>query len=152
MTLTLNIDGLLKSKYLGPIILNTQLDIVRTQSPFWKPGSVRHIAARGKGRSNWLCFHEIDRILRRMFINIFTIINMSLEQKHSTEPAVTELIDWVLLNIDNKQVPFAVFMDLSKAFDTLDHKILIDKLQHHGTRGISLMWFESYLSKRTQYV
>ena len=72
--------------------------------------------------------------------------------KHSTELAVTELIDRVLLNIDNKQVPFAVFMDLSKAFDTLDHKILIDKLHHYGIRGISLMWFESYLYKRTQYV
>ena len=72
--------------------------------------------------------------------------------KHSTELAVIELIDRVLLNIDNKQVPFAVFMDLAKAFDTLEHKILIDKLQHYGIRGISLMWFESYLSKMTQYV
>ena len=72
--------------------------------------------------------------------------------KHSTELAVTELIDRVLLNIDNKQVPFAVFMDLSKAFDTLDHKILIDKLHHYDIRGISLMCFESYLYKRTQYV
>ena len=70
--------------------------------------------------------------------------------KHSTELAVTELIDRMLLNIDNKQVPFAVFMDLSKTFDMLDHKILIDKLQHYGIGGISLMWFESYLSKRTQ--
>ena len=59
--------------------------------------------------------------------------------KHSTELAVTELIDRVLLNIDNKQVPFAVFMDLSKAFDTLNHKISIDKLHHYGIRGISLM-------------
>ena len=71
---------------------------------------------------------------------------------HSTELAVTELIGRVFLNIDNKQVPFVVFMDLSKAFDTLDHKNLIDKLQHYGIRGILLMWFESYLSKRTQYV
>ena len=72
--------------------------------------------------------------------------------KYSTELAVIELIDRVLLNIDNKQVPFAVFMNLAKAFDTLEHKILIDKLQHYGIRGISLMWFESYLSKMTQYV
>ena len=43
-------------------------------------------------------------------------------------------------------------MNLSKAFDTLDHKILIVKLGYNGIRGISLMWFESYLSQRTQYV
>ena len=39
-------------------------------------------------------------------------------------------------------------MDLSKAFDMLDHKILIDKLGYYGIRGTSLMWFESYLSQR----
>ena len=39
-------------------------------------------------------------------------------------------------------------MNLSKALDTLDHKIVIDKLPHYGIRGISLMWFESYLSKK----
>ena len=45
-------------------------------------------------------------------------------------------------------------MDLSlpKAFDALDHKILIDKLCYYGIRGISLMWLESYLSQRTQHV
>ena len=72
--------------------------------------------------------------------------------KHSTELAVTELTDRMLINIDNKKLPLAIFMDLSKAFDTFDHQILIVKLCHYGIRGISLMWFESYLSQRTQYV
>ena len=72
--------------------------------------------------------------------------------KHSTELAVTELTDRILINIDNKKLPLAIFMDLSKAFDTLDHKILIDKLGYHGIRGTSLMLFESYLSQRIQYV
>ena len=72
--------------------------------------------------------------------------------KHSTELAVTELTDRILINIDNKKLPLAIFMDLSKAFDTLDHKILIDKLSYYGIRGTSLMWFESHLSQRTQYV
>ena len=72
--------------------------------------------------------------------------------KHSTELAVTELTDRILINIDNKKLSLAIFMDLSKAFDTLDHKILIDKLGYYGIRVTSLMWFESYLSQRTQYV
>ena len=46
-----------------------------------------------------------------------------------------------------KRITSPVIVDLSKAFDTLDHKIEIDKLQHYGIRGISLMWFESCLSK-----
>ena len=60
--------------------------------------------------------------------NLFHDSQYGFRAKHSTELAVTELIDQLLLNIDDKQVPFAVYMDLSKAFDTLDHKILIDKL------------------------
>ena len=49
-------------------------------------------------------------------------------------------------------MPFAIFVDLSKAFETLDHTILIDKLQHYGIRGLALICFESYLSKKTQFI
>ena len=54
--------------------------------------------------------------------------NRDLETKKSTELAVTELTDRILINNDSKKLPLAIFMDLSKAFDTLDHKISIDKL------------------------
>ena len=53
---------------------------------------------------------------------------------------------------EKKSTPLAIYMDLSKAFDTLDHKILIHKLEYYGIKGTELMWFKSYLSDRKQFV
>ena len=54
--------------------------------------------------------------------------------------------------LDNKKVAFGLFIDPFKAFDTLNHEILLDKLGHYGVRGIALQWFKSYLSCRKQFV
>ena len=72
--------------------------------------------------------------------------------KHSTELATVELVDRILHNIDNKELPLAIYMDLSKAFHTLDHTTLSNKLRDYGITDISLKWFMSYSSQRTQYV
>ena len=71
---------------------------------------------------------------------------------HSTENACLELIDRISHQLDSKQTPICLFLDLSKAFDTLDHNILLSKLQYYGLTDTPLKWFSSYLSERQQYV
>ena len=73
-------------------------------------------------------------------------------KKHSTETACIELVDKLYQQLDNNETPFCIFLDLSKAFDTLDHKILISKLKYYGLDQNAIEWFSSYLSNRSQYV
>ena len=70
----------------------------------------------------------------------------------STELASVEIVDRVHRHLDTGKIPISVFLDLSKAFDTLDHGILLQKLQYYGINNLNLKWFQSYLSNRTQYV
>ena len=66
--------------------------------------------------------------------------------------AVIEIVDKISTAIDNSEYSAGVFIDLSKAFDTLDHHIIYDKLEHYEIRGTDLNWFISYLTNRLQYV
>ena len=54
--------------------------------------------------------------------------------------------------IDSNEVTVGIFIDLSKAFDTVNHQILLDKLQYFGIRGIAFDWFSDYLKSRQQFV
>ena len=55
-------------------------------------------------------------------------------------------------SLDSKQSTIAVYLDFSKAFDTVNHNILMSKLLHNGVRGVMQQWFGSYLTNRIQYV
>ena len=73
-------------------------------------------------------------------------------QKHSTNHALLEITENIRKALDTGKFACGIFIDLQKAFDTVNHNILIDKLKHYGIRGTANNWFQSYLSNRTQFV
>jgi len=66
--------------------------------------------------------------------------------------ALMQITDEISNSMDMNKITIGVFLDLAKAFDTVDHGILLAKLNHYGIRGVPLKWFQSYLANRQQYV
>ena len=77
---------------------------------------------------------------------------MVLGRGHSTDHALIKLIDSIYDSFNQNKYTLGVFTDLSKAFDTVDHNILIDKLNLYGIKNNSLKWFLIYLSNRKQFI
>ena len=69
-------------------------------------------------------------------------------QMYSTDQALVNVVDYILKALDSEMDVVGVFMDLSNAFDTMNHVILLDKFQHYGIRGINGNWLECYLTNR----
>jgi hypothetical protein len=82
---------------------------------------------------------------------IITDAQHGFRANRSTVTALQDFVNDVQTAIDNKMNPVGLFMDLSKAYDVLDHKLLLNKLNEYGIRGIANPWVESYLSNRKQY-
>ncbi|CAL4059141.1 unnamed protein product, partial [Meganyctiphanes norvegica] len=99
-----------------------------------------------------------EKIIHKRLYNFLTKYNIIYKYQfvfregYSTTHALVELIDRVKDATDKKLLTCGIFVDLSKAFDTVDDKILLDKLSHYGIRGNVLNLFTSYLSNRKQYV
>ena len=94
-----------------------------------------------------------NRILK--FINKHKLLykyQFGFRKDHSTYMALIILIDKITAALDNGDFTLAVLIDFRKAFDTVDHKILLDKLQHYGIRGIAYDWIKDYLNDRRQQV
>ena len=98
-----------------------------------------------------------ERILHTQLSNYMSRENLlyphqyGFREGHSTELAALEFIDKITKIMDKNEIPIAIYIDLSKAFDTIDHEILLYKLQYYGIRSKALDLMASYLSNRCQY-
>ena len=82
------------------------------------------------------------------FLNEHEILyeyQFGFRENYSTTLAITEIVENLLTELQNGKLVAGIYLDLSKAFDTVDHNILLDKLEHYGIRGNPLQWFKSYL-------
>ena len=84
--------------------------------------------------------------------NVFFSKQFGFRSKHSTAHAILNMSQIISDSLDAGKFGCGVFVDLRKAFDTVDHKILLKKLYHYGIRGTALNLLSSYLSKRYQFV
>ena len=96
-----------------------------------------------------------------MYVRLYDYINKmgilypdqyGFQASHSTAMSLRNIHDKISLAFDNNEYSLGVFLDLSKAFDIVNHKILLKKLELYGIRGIPLLWFENYLLSRQQQV
>ena len=99
-----------------------------------------------------------ERIIHNQMYEHFNNNNLLAAQQygfrklHSTEYATVKLIDHVSKQMESGNIPCTLYIDLSKAFDTLSFDILIHKLKYYGFSGTELKLLTSYLTNRTQYV
>ena len=91
-----------------------------------------------------------DHLSSNSLLNPFQSV---YKQGHSTETALLQIVNDFLLSLENWNISIVTLLDLSAAFDTIDHNTLLSHLEHvFGIHGTVLQWFSSYLSNRSQTV
>ena len=97
-----------------------------------------------------IVYKRLDAYLQLQ--NVLIPQQFGFRKKCSTSMGVLNVVNTAINAIDKGEYCIGIFLDLSKAFDTIDHTILLSKLQHYGIRGVALNWFENYLQNRQQFV
>jgi len=111
----------------------------------------------------WICLPFISKVLEKVVDlqieehiakhNLHEVHQSAYRKHHSTETALLRVQNDILHSLDRGESTVFVMLDLSAAFDTIDHKTLLDRLDHlYGIAGKPLQWMRSYLSDRFQTV
>ncbi len=94
-------------------------------------------------------FRQVYRYLSES--SLLSKFQSGFRPKHSTVTALIQMCDEWLENMDNGKLNGVVFIDIKKAFDSINHRILLNKMnEQFGIFGVELKWFESYLTNREQ--
>ena len=103
---------------------------------------------------------SLSQIIEKIIVNrfFFLLQKFNILYKYqlrfipnkNTTRAISTLVDYVINSLEKHEIPCSIFLDTSKAFHTIDHKILLNKLYMYGIRRITHNWFKNYLSERYQ--
>ena len=100
-------------------------------------------------------FEKLIYIQMMNFIDkhkVLFIYQYGFRRKHSTSLALIDIVDKIKFAIDNNEYALGILLDITKAFDSTNHDILLSKLEHYGFRGHSLLFLESNFTDRRQYI
>ena len=113
----------------------------------YRPVSVLPVISKILGR---IMYNRLVEYLNKN--NIIYSKQFGFRKSHSSAMALMLLVDKISKALEDGEFAVGIFIDFSKAFDTINFNILFNKLYHYGIRGSELNWFISYLSNRKQYV
>ena len=120
-------------------------------TPIYKSGTVTNPNNYPKILDR-IVYNQLESYLDKNNIFFEYQFQFGFRKGHSTEQAILEITDSLKTAIDKKEITCGLFLDFSKAFDTVNFEILLSKLDKYGVRGIQHDWFKSYLTNRKQYV
>ena len=134
-----------KEGLMGPKLKKANLDLIKTN---YRP--VSNLAFLSKITGKAVALQISDHISSNQMHQEF---QSAYRKNHSTETALLRMRNDILVNMNKQRVTLLVFLDLSAAFDTVDHDILLQRLEYKfGIRDQALTWFKSYLSNRSQRI